>query len=293
MSPSSDRVAERLRWGARTYVMGILNVTPDSFSGDGVGGDLGAALARAEVAVADGADILDVGGESTRPGAHPVDEAEEARRVLPVIRALADRTDVPISIDTSKAGVAERALDAGACMVNDVWGLRRDPRMAHVVARAGAWVVLMHNRLAVPEVGEIGGYYPRAHYADVLEDVAAELARNVERAWGAGIRPERILVDPGLGFGKTPAQSRELVRRLAELRARLPCPLLVGPSRKSFVGLVTGAPPEERSAETLAAVALCVAGGADVVRVHDVAAAVRACRVADAIVRVPSPAEVE
>ncbi len=273
------------RWGERTYVMAILNVTPDSFSGDGVGDDTALALRRAEEAIAAGADILDVGGESTRPGAEPVSEAEELRRVLPVIRALARRTDVPISVDTYKAGVAERALDLGARIVNDVWAFRRDPRLAAVVARAGAWVVLMHNRLAVPKIGELGGYYPRATYADMLQDVATELERSVEAALAAGIAPERIIVDPGLGFGKTPAQSRELVRRLPELRARLPYPLLVGPSRKSFVGLVTGAPPEARLLETLAAVALCIAGGADVVRIHDVAPAVRVCRVADAIVR--------
>jgi dihydropteroate synthase len=272
-------------WGERTYVMAIVNATPDSFSGDGVGGDTRAALRRAEQAIEDGADILDVGGESTRPGAEVVPEEAELGRVIPIVARLSRLTTIPISVDTYKAAVAERALAAGACIVNDVWGLRRDPRMGAVVAGAGAHLVLMHNRLGEAEVGPLGGYFPRASYVDVLEDVAAELARGVETARAAGIRGERILVDPGLGFGKTPAQSRELVRRLPELRARLPLPVLVGPSRKSFVGLVTGVPPEDRLAETLAAIALCVAGGADVVRVHDVAPAVRACRVADAIVR--------
>ena len=266
--------------------MAILNVTPDSFSGDGVPDDLTAVLARAEAAIAAGADILDVGGESTRPGAEPVPEEEEARRVLPAVAALARLADVLISIDTYKAGVAERALDRGARMVNDVWAMRRDPRIGSVAARADAWLVLMHNRLAVVRIGQIGGYYPRAAYGDVVEDVAAEQARSLDAARAAGVAPDRLIVDPGLGFGKTPAQSRELVRRLPELRARLPYPLLVGPSRKSFVGLVTGARPEDRGPETLAAVTLCVAGGADVVRVHDAAPAVRACRVADAVVRV-------
>ncbi len=288
--PASNRDSP-FHWGARTYVMAIVNVTPDSFSGDGVADNLDAALRRAEQAIDEGADVLDVGGESTRPGAAAVAADEELRRVIPVIEALAKRSPIPISVDTYKADVAERAIGVGATIVNDIWALRRDPRLAAVIAQNGVFVVLMHNRLAVAEVGDLGGYYPRVNYADVIQDVAGELERSVNLALAAGVDTSNLILDPGLGFGKTPAQSRELVRRLPELRARLDFPLLVGPSRKSFAGLVTGSPPGDRLPETLAAMALSIAGGADIVRVHDVAPAVRACRVADAITRVTeSPA---
>jgi dihydropteroate synthase len=211
--------------------------------------------------------------------------------VIPVVESLADRFDVAISIDTYKARVAERALEAGASMVNDVWSFRRDPEMATVVARRGAFVVLMHNRLGEATVGSLGGYYPRGEYEDVVEDVATELQHSVAIAQRAGVGRERIIVDPGLGFGKTPEQTRELLRRLPELRARLGLPLLVGPSRKSFAGLVTRRPPADRLPETIAATTLCVSGGADIVRVHDVLPNLRACRVADAVVRSISAAE--
>jgi dihydropteroate synthase len=279
------KLEELLQWGQRTYVMAIVNVTPDSFSGDGVGDDLEVALARAEQAILEGADILDVGGESTRPGAIDVSEDEELRRVLPVVEALARQFDVAVSIDTYKARVAARALEVGASMVNDVWAFRRDADMASVVARSGAYVVLMHNRLAQAKLGDLGGYFPRADYADVVEDVISELQHSVVLAERAGVSRRRIVADPGFGFGKTPAQTRELLRRLPELRTRLGLPLLVGPSRKSFAGLVTGSPPSDRLPETLAATTLCVCGGADVVRVHDVLPNVRACRVVDAVVR--------
>jgi dihydropteroate synthase len=272
-----------LCWGTKTYVMGILNVTPDSFSGDGVM-DVAAAIARAEQFVRDGADILDVGGESTRPGAAFVPEAEERARVVPVIRALASRLAVPISVDTSRASVAEAALVAGATMVNDVWALHRDPALAGVVARSGAALVLMHNRAATATVDALGGHYDDVQYADVVADVIAWLRKSIAMATMAGIPRAQLIADPGIGFGKTVAQNLELMRRLPELRA-LGVPLLAGTSRKSFIGLTLNLPVEERVEGTAATVALAIAGGAEIVRVHDVRAMARVARMTDAIVR--------
>lgn len=268
--------------------MGVVNVTPDSFSGDGLlerHDPIAAAVAQATVMVEAGADILDVGGESTRPGSDAVDEAEEIARVLPVIAAIRRALDVPISIDTSKAAVAEAALDAGADLVNDVWAMGADPRMVDVVARAGVPVVLMHNRLAAAATGgPVGGHYADVRYDDVVADVRNALLALADAACSAGIGPERIILDPGLGFGKTPAQNLELLDRVGELRS-LGWPILVGPSRKSFVGAALGLPPGDRLEGTAAAVAVAVARGADIVRVHDVAAMVRVARMTDAIVR--------
>ncbi len=272
-----------LRWGTKTYVMGILNVTPDSFSGDGVM-DVAAAIARAEQFVRDGADILDVGGESTRPGAAFVPEEEERARVVPVIRALASRLAVPISVDTSRASVAEAALVAGATMVNDVWALHRDPALAGVVARSRAALVLMHNRAATATVDALGGHYDDVQYADVVADVIAWLRKSIAMATMAGIPRAQLIADPGIGFGKTVAQNLELMRRLPELRA-LGVPLLAGTSRKSFIGLTLNLPVEERVEGTAATVALAIAGGAEIVRVHDVRAMARVARMTDAIVR--------
>lgn len=278
-------------WGRRTYVMGILNVTPDSFSGDGLlepgEGWIERAVAQARQFFADGADIVDVGGESTRPGAQPVPAGEEIARVVPVIERLAAAGLGPISVDTFKAEVARAALAAGAAIVNDVWGLRADPALAGVVASHGAPVVLMHNRSRSEAVSidpELGGMYLGADYDDLLGDVAAELGRSLALARAAGIPGERLLLDPGLGFGKTVAQNLELIDRLGELRA-LGYPILVGPSRKSFIGRTLGLPAEERLEGTAAAVAIAIARGADVVRVHDVAAMVRVARMTDALVR--------
>ncbi len=276
------------RWGERTFVMGVVNVTPDSFSGDGLlarHDPIAAAVDQATAMVEAGADILDVGGESTRPGSDAVDEAEEIARVRPVIAAIRRALEVPISIDTSKAAVAEAALDAGADLVNDVWAMSADPRMADVVARARVPVVLMHNRLATAATGgPVGGHYADVRYDDVVADVRNALLGLAEAARGAGIPPEHIILDPGLGFGKTPAQNLELLDRVDELRS-LGWPILVGPSRKSFVGAALGLPPGDRLEGTAAAVAVAVARGADIVRVHDVAAMVRVARMADAIVR--------
>lgn len=282
----------RLRWGERTYVMGILNLTPDSFSGDGLIADedpVAAALAQAQRFEEQGADLLDVGGESTRPGADTVSQEEELERVVPVVRALRRETDLPISIDTYRAPVAEAALDAGADWVNDVWGLRADPDMAALVAARGVPVILMHNRstpgnTAVAE--RLGGRYVGVEYENLLEDVRRELMESVELALAAGVPAENIVLDPGIGFGKTVAQNLELLDRTAEIRG-LGYPVLLGPSRKSFIGYTLDLPPNERVEGTAAAVCVGITRGADIVRVHDVQPMVRAARMTDAIVRRP------
>ncbi len=276
-------------WYTRTYIMGILNVTPDSFSGDGLLAQrdaVEAALTQARRFVAAGADILDVGGESTRPGAQPVSAAEEAERVVPVIRALAEAfPHVMISVDTYKAEVAEAALQAGAGMVNDVWGLRADAEMAAVVARHGVPVVLMHNR-STPQHTELrerlGGRYVDVPYDDLLADVKRELLESVALARQAGIADEAIILDPGIGFGKTVAQNLELVNRLDEIRA-LGFPVLLGVSRKSFIGYTLDLPPDQRLEGTAAAVAVGIVRGANIVRVHDVGFMARVARMTDAI----------
>ena len=263
--------AREFRWGSRTYVMGIVNVTPDSFSGDGVT-DVGAAVAQAQQMERDGADMIDIGGESTRPEtwAGPGLRAEEElARVIPVVERVAAAVAVPISIDTYKAEVAERALAAGASLVNDVWGLRRDPEMAATVSSAGATVVLMHNK-------------PGGGYHDLMGEIATGVLESVELARAAGIAEDRIIIDPGIGFGKTREENLEIIRRLPELRG-LGFPILVGPSRKSFIGKTLDLPAGERLEGTAAAVALSIAGGADIVRVHDVKPMVRVARMADAI----------
>ena len=255
--------------------MAIINVTPDSFSGDGLGGggadaaDAAADLARALEAA--GADLIDVGAESTRPGAEPVTPAEEAARALPAVEAIRAATDLPLSIDTRRAEVAATALDAGADLVNDIDGLRGDGRMAEVAAARGAALVAMHNQR-----GRAPG--------DVVANVLAGWEESLRIAAGAGIPRERIILDPGFGFGWTPEENLELVRRLDELAAP-GLPLLLGPSRKSTLGLVLDAPAGERLEGTAAAVAIAIARGADVVRVHDVAAMRRVAAVADAISR--------
>jgi len=282
-----------LAWGTRTYVMGIVNCTPDSFSGDGLL-DPERAIAHGLRLAEEGADLLDVGGESTRPGAAPVTAAEELRRVLPVVAALAASAGVPIAVDTSRATVAEAALAAGATVVNDVWALGRDPALAGVVSRHGAAAVLMHNHAAAAAIGARGGHYPRVEYdrGDVVAVIGAALAGYVTRVEAAGVPRDRLIIDPGIGFGKTVEQNLALLRRLGELKARpglRGLPLLLGASRKSVIGLTLDLPVEERLEGTLATLALGVAQGIDIVRVHDVRAAVRCCRMADAIVRGRGP----
>lgn len=280
-------------WGERTYIMGILNITPDSFSGDGLatGAETVAfALEQARRYVEAGVDILDVGGESTRPGAQQVTATEEWERVIPVVTALAAEFDVPISIDTYKAEVAAAALDAGADLVNDVWGLRADPDLAQLVAKRKAPVILMHNRSnpANTDLRErLGGRYVGVEYANLLEDVKRELMESVQLAHKAGISGENIILDPGIGFGKTVEQNLELLDRCGEIRD-LGYPLLVGSSRKSFIGYTLDLPPDERVEGTAATVAIAIARGADIVRVHDVKQIARVAKMTDAIIRRPS-----
>jgi dihydropteroate synthase len=276
--------------------MGILNVTPDSFSGDGLISSVGTldeglliskTLEQARQFAAAGCDILDVGGESTRPGAQPVGLEEEMKRVVPVVRALISDSPLPVSVDTYRAAVAEAALQAGACMVNDVWGLKADPDIAGVAARAGVPVILMHNRSSwvQSEVRErLGGRYVGVPYENLLEDVKRELLESVEIAHRAGISDEKIILDPGIGFGKTVEQNLELIDRVDEIRL-LGFPVLVGPSRKSFIGYTLDLPPEQREEGTAASVAVSILRGADIIRVHDVAYMQRVARMTDAIVR--------
>ena len=251
--------------------MGIVNATPDSFSGDGVGGDEERAALLAEQFERDGADSIDLGAESTRPGAEPVPPEAEWRRLAPILRAVRASTSLPITVDTVHAAVAERALAAGADGVNDIHGLRGDTGMADVVAGAGVPLIAMHNQRG------------RAH-TEVVADICAGFAETLEIAAAAGIQRDHIVLDPGFGFGWSAEQNFELVRRLAELRVA-GLPLLLGPSRKSAIGLVLGAEPGDRLEGTAALVALAIAGGADIVRVHDVREMARVARMSDAVVR--------
>jgi dihydropteroate synthase len=278
-----------MQWGVRTYIMGIVNVTPDSFSGDGIL-EPERAIEQGVRFVQEGADILDVGGESTRPGYTRIEPDEELRRILPVIEGLRARASVPISVDTSRARVAERALAAGASVVNDVWALTRDPTLAAVIAASDATVILMHNHEAQAMVSALGGHYRDVDYGgqDIVQAVATELAERVDAAERAGISRRKIIIDPGIGFGKGLEQNLELLRRLREFKQHprlADLPLLVGTSRKSVIGLTLNLPPQERLEGTLATVALAISQGADIVRVHDVKPVARAVRMADALVR--------
>ena len=263
-------------WGTKTFVMGVINVTPDSFSGDGIGADPGQAAEMARSFEEWGCDLIDVGGESTRPAmtyqdAAPTSEAEERQRVVPAIEAVSEAVDLPVSVDTYRASVAREALRAGACMINDVWGFERDPEMAAVAVETGAAVVLMHNQ-------------ERAIYEDLMGEVIARLALLRDRALDAGVAPEALVLDPGVGFGKTATHNLELLGRLDELQV-LGCPILVGTSRKSTIGKVLDLGPSERVEGTAATVSLSIAGGADIVRVHDVREMVRVARMSDAVLR--------
>ena len=257
--------------GTRTYIMGILNVTPDSFSDGGKYQDIEAAVERAWQMVEEGADIIDIGGESTRPGFIPLDGETESRRLVPVVERLVHDLKVPISIDTTKAVVAKRALEAGAHLINDIWGLQRDPDLAQVSAAFDVGVIVMHNS-------------DRCSYQDLMGDIIIFLCKSLEIAQGAGIKRENIALDPGIGFGKDLAQNLETLRRLQELRA-LGLPILLGTSRKSLVGKVLNLPVHDRVEGTAATVALGIAYGADFVRVHDVQAMKRVAVMTDAVVR--------
>jgi dihydropteroate synthase len=267
----------------RVTIVGVLNLTPDSFSDGGrfLGPegrpDLPALLEAAEAMLAAGAGVLDVGGESTRPGARTLAATEEIARVVPALEALAKRTGARLSIDTRKAAVAEAALDAGATLVNDVSGLRHDPALAGVVARRGAGLILGHLR------GEPATMQREIRFEDVVAEVAAELRESAALALAAGVAEANLVADPGIGFGKRLAENLALLANLGRLRERVGLPILVGPSRKTFLGELTGDPPEQRDAATHAACAVAIFAGADAVRVHDVAGARRVALVAHAL----------
>ena len=278
-------------WGSRTYVMGILNITPDSFSGDGMisrGDAIRTAVEQARDFIANGADLLDVGGESTRPGSQPVNADEEKGRVIPVIEAIASEfPDALISIDTYKANVAEAAFKAGAHILNDVWGLRADPALAAVAAAFRVPVILMHNRSSPASVEvreQLGNAYIGSTYENLMEDVKRELLASVGLAVRAGVEESRIILDPGIGFGKTREHNLELINRLDEIRA-LGFPVLLGPSRKSFIGFTLDLPADQRVEGTAATVAVGITRGADIIRVHDVKEMARVAKMTDAMVR--------
>jgi dihydropteroate synthase len=258
------------RWGQRTYVMGVVNVAPDSFSGDGLR-SVDDAVAQARRFVAEGADIIDVGGESTRPDFTPISIEEELGRVLPVVERLANELPVPVSIDTCKSAVARGAVEAGARMINDVWGLKRDPELAQVAADSGIPLVITQNQRG-------------ASFHHFFPELVADLERSLQLALKAGVEWSNIIVDPGVGFGKTVEQNLEIVRRLSELKS-LGRPILLGTSRKSFIGLVLDLPVDQRLEGTAASIAIGIANGADMVRVHDIGQMVRVVRMSDAIIR--------
>ncbi|MDD5338972.1 MAG: dihydropteroate synthase [Dehalococcoidales bacterium] len=263
------------RWGEKTYVMGIVNLSPDSFSGDGIGADLKRTVEQAQRMVAEGADIIDVGGESTRPGTEPIsidDIEDELRLVIPAITRLVKEISVPISIDSYKNRVAKEALDAGASIINDIWGLKRDPSLAQLAAERGVPIILMANERDAPlKTG-------------IVAKVMADLESGIKVALKAGVHPENIIVDPGCGFGKTLEQNLELVNRLGELK-KLGKPILLGTSRKSMIGLILDRPADQRLEGNLAVTAIGIANGADIVRVHDVKETALVCRMSDAIIR--------
>jgi dihydropteroate synthase len=269
-------------WGERTYVMGIINMSPESFSGDGIS-NVDSALSQAQRFVSEGVDILDVGGESTRPGLASISAVEEMNRVIPVIERLSGEIEVPISIDTSKLEVAEQAFQVGAAILNDQWGLKTEPRLAELAARKGVPLILMSNQRDKGEYDVTAGR-DTSRYEDVMSEVKFTLMKSVEFAINAGVPPDNIIIDPGIGFGKTWQQDLEIVRRLSELR-ELGRPILIGTSRKSLIKQVLNLPARERVEGTAATVAIGIANGADIVRVHDVREMVRVCRMSDAIIR--------
>lgn len=290
-SPSLQIGSFSFHWGSRTYIMGILNATPDSFSGDGFSSKdhaLGAAMDQARYFLEAGADILDVGGESTRPGSEPVSAEQEMERVLPIIRALHKKfPQAIISIDTCKAQVAEAAIKAGAQIINDVWGLRADDELAYVAAKYKTPVILMHNRsnpASVEMREKIGNAYTGAVYQNLIAEVKHELLESVAIAKKAGIEDHLIILDPGIGFGKTREHNLELINRLDQICA-LGYPVLLGTSRKSLIGFTLNLPVDQRVEGTAATVTLGIARGADIIRVHDVLEMTRVARMTDAMVR--------
>jgi dihydropteroate synthase len=250
--------------------MGILNLSPDSFSGDGLN-DTAAIETQARRFISDGADIIDIGGESTRPGSQPISMDEELERVIPTIERLASDLAVPISIDTYKSAVASRAIAAGASMINDVWGLKQDPKLAEIAAKSGVPIILTSNQRGNP--GD-----------DIMTELILSLKRSISLAKEAGVPEQNIIIDPGIGFGKNLKQNLEIIRCLSQLRS-LGKPILLGTSRKSVVGLVLDLPPDQRLEGTAATIAIGIANGVDIVRVHDVKEMARVCRMSDAVMR--------
>ncbi|MDX1520092.1 MAG: dihydropteroate synthase [Anaerolineae bacterium] len=279
-------------WGTQTYVMGIINVTPDSFSGDGLMRQnkrqwLPQVVEQARRFAEVGAHIVDIGGESTRPGGEPLSLEEELQRVIPAIEAIAAETEIAISIDTYKADVAAAAVQAGAHLVNDVWGLQMDPKMAYVCAKHNVPVVITHNRSRPRDAAQearLGGRYIGSTYDDLLNDVANELQAGIKLAKSAGIPDEHIIIDPGIGFGKTVEQNLRLLNHLDTLKA-LGYPLLLGSSNKSFIGYTLDLPADDRVEGTAATVAIGIDRGADIVRVHKVKAMARVAAMTDAILK--------
>lgn len=253
----------------RTHIMGILNVTPDSFSDGGRYTDIEKAAAAAKKMEKEGADIIDIGGESTRPGHTPVSAEEEAERIIPVIEALKGTLQIPISVDTFKASVAEEAVKAGASMINDIWGARKEPEIAAVAARYRVPIILMHNRTDMD-------------YGDFISDVKADLQASVSIAKKAGVEDNQIILDPGIGFAKTMEQNQYIIKELQEL-GTLGYPLLLAASRKRFIGDILDVPANQRDIGTAATTVIGIAKGARIVRVHDVKANLEAAKVADAI----------
>jgi dihydropteroate synthase len=259
----------RLNLSEKTFIMGILNLTPDSFSDGGKFNHIDAALAHAEEMIADGADIIDVGGESTRPGAEYVDAAEEIKRVVPIIEKLSKAINVPISIDTYKADVAEQAILAGATIINDVWGAKADPNMAAVAAKYNVPIVLMHNR-------------QERNYGSLISDMIADLNESVEIVKRAGVQDDKIILDPGIGFAKTMEDNLVVMRNL-ETFSQLGYPVLLGTSRKTFIGRILDLPPSDRMEGTGATVCLGIEKGCSIVRVHDVQSIARMAKMMDAM----------
>jgi dihydropteroate synthase len=267
-----------LKFGSRTYIMGILNVTPDSFSGDGIYRDVDKAVEAAERMVEDGADIIDIGGESTRPGSKPIAAEEEIRRTIPVIKKLSKKISAPISIDTTKSEVARLALESGASIVNDITGMESGKEMAGIVKEFGAKVVLMHTK------GSPQTMQNNPAYEDLLREIKEKLRGLIEKACAFGVKKENIIVDPGIGFGKTLEHNLLILNRLFEFK-EFGLPILIGPSRKSFIGKITGAEPDKRIFGTIASVAIAIKNGADIIRVHDAKEIKQAVLVSDAITR--------
>jgi len=289
--PTTTANLPEFLWGEKTYIMGIINITPDSFSGDGIYDETGAVERAHQLAqsfIREGAHILDFGAESSRPGSAQISAEEEQKRILPIIKEIAsDGKKIHISIDTYKSKTAQACLNAGAHWINDIWGLRADPELAPTIADFDATAVLMHNRSrqdAVLDMGKLGNSYAGTEYDDLVQDIKDELNQSIEIALNAGIRKERIIIDPGLGFGKTVQQNLELINRLDEFR-RLGFPVLIGPSRKSFIGKTLDLPVDEREEGTAAAVSVGITRGADIVRVHNVKMMARIVKMTDAIIR--------